>query len=91
MKIIKELGTRVSGSGKRMFVLAQCECGKRIEAIKSKSIFGIEANAKIARIARMNMYVHGDGGSRIYCADSLDKNLTIKPGSKAAKRRKEIF
>ena len=34
------------------------------------------------RIARMNMYLHGDGGSKIYCADSLDKNIgKIGPSS----------
>lgn len=27
------------------------------------------------RIARMNMYLHGDGGSNIFYADSLDKNI----------------
>lgn len=49
--------------------------------IRTKSIFGIEANSKISKIARMNMYVHGDGGSRIYCADSLDKEIEIKRGT----------
>lgn len=27
------------------------------------------------KIARMNMYLHGDGGSNIYYADSLDKRV----------------
>ena len=53
-----------------------------LDVIKTKAVFGIEANPKIARIARINMYVHGDGGARIYCADSLDKNITIKLGTK---------
>ncbi len=52
-----------------------------LEKIKLDSIYGIEANPKISRIARMNMYAHGDGGSRIYCADSLDKNITIIKGT----------
>jgi type I restriction enzyme M protein len=52
-----------------------------LEKIKLDSIFGIEANPKISRIARMNMYAHGDGGSRIYCADSLDKNISITRGT----------
>lgn len=52
-----------------------------LEEIKLKSIFGIEANPKISRIARMNMYAHGDGGSRIYCADSLDKSISITKGT----------
>ena len=52
-----------------------------LEAIKLNSIFGIEANPKISKIARMNMYAHGDGGSRIYCADSLDKKIVITQGT----------
>ena len=45
--------------------------------IKEESVFGIDAGSEPAmyRIARMNMYLHGDGGSRIYCADSLDKHI----------------
>lgn len=57
------------------------EISKRI---KEESIFGIDAGSEPAmyRIARMNMYLHGDGGSKIYCADSLDKNIgKIGPGS----------
>lgn len=52
--------------------------------IKEESIFGIDAGSEPAmyRIARMNMYLHGDGGSKIFCADSLDKNIgRIGPGS----------
>ncbi|MBR9676617.1 N-6 DNA methylase [Candidatus Woesearchaeota archaeon] len=52
-----------------------------MEKIRTEAIFGIEANPKISRIARMNMYVHGDGGSRIYCADSLDKEVSIWRGT----------
>ncbi|BBJ23867.1 N-6 DNA methylase [Candidatus Nitrotoga sp. AM1P] len=48
-----------------------------ISSIKNESIFGIDAGSDpaIYRIARMNMYLHGDGGSHIYHADSLDKTL----------------
>jgi len=49
--------------------------------IKKDTLFGIEGNPKITRIARINMYAHGDGGSRIYCADSLDKNISIQQGT----------
>jgi len=51
-----------------------------IEEILSNNLFGVDANPKITRIARINMYVHGDGGSRIYCADTLDKTVTIERG-----------
>lgn len=50
------------------------------KTIKDKHIFGIDAgkNPPIARIARINMYLHGDGGSRIYFADSLDKKVKVE-------------
>lgn len=48
-----------------------------IARIRNELIFGIDAGSDpaIYRIARMNMYLHGDGGSHIYHADSLDKML----------------
>ncbi len=48
------------------------------EHIKNKicneSLYGIEANERVARIARINMYLHGDGGSHIFHGDGLDTN-----------------
>ncbi len=40
-------------------------------------IYGVDfgKSPPIAQIARINMYLHGDGGSRIYSADALDKEL----------------
>ncbi len=48
-----------------------------IEKICNESIYGIDygKDPPLARIARINMYLHGDGGSRIYYADGLDKKL----------------
>jgi type I restriction enzyme M protein len=45
--------------------------------ICDKCLYGIDLgkDPPLARIARMNMYLHGDGGSRIYYADALDKDL----------------
>lgn len=45
--------------------------------IKTQSIFGIDAGSEPAmfKIARMNMYLHGDGGSNIFYADSLNKEM----------------
>lgn len=53
------------------------ERNKIEKAIKDEHLFGIDAgkNPPIARIARINMYLHGDGGSRIWFADSLDKKV----------------
>ncbi len=48
--------------------------------IKNTHLYGIDSAQKISRVARLNMYLHGDGGSKIFKADSLDKNFTIDPG-----------
>lgn len=48
--------------------------------LTSQTIYGIDSNPDIARIARMNMFLHGDGGSRIYRADTLDKELQVEAG-----------
>jgi len=55
---------------------------KFIEQISNESLYGIDdgIDPPIARIARINMYLHGDGGSRIYFSDTLDKNMFIEPG-----------
>jgi type I restriction enzyme M protein len=47
------------------------------QKIVDESIMGIDAGSAppIYRIARMNMYLHGDGGSNIFFADSLNKNI----------------
>ncbi|MBU0713017.1 N-6 DNA methylase [bacterium] len=40
-------------------------------------LYGIEANERVARIARINMYLHGDGGSHIFHGDGLDSKPFI--------------
>lgn len=46
-----------------------------LDEIANEAIFGIDAGREppIARIARINMYLHGDGGSRIYMTDGLHR------------------
>ena len=46
-----------------------------LSKLQTEALYGIEANDEIGRIARLNMYLHGDGGSQIYIADSLDKEM----------------
>lgn len=48
-----------------------------LETVCNDCLYGIDygKDPPLARIARINMYLHGDGGSRIYYADGLDKNL----------------
>ena len=50
-----------------------------LNKIANESLVGVDAGSDppIARIARINMYLHGDGGSQIYHADALDKVLYI--------------
>ena len=69
--------------------LSNKEAEKLVNDIKSNYIFGIDANPKISKVARMNMYLHGDGGSRIYQTDSLDKKIRIEQGINP-ELRKEI-
>lgn len=53
--------------------LTDLERQKFKQVLYEKHLFGIDASEKIARIARLNMYLHGDGGSTIYTADTLDR------------------
>ena len=50
-----------------------------IKKICDECFYGIDAasNPELARIARINMYLHGDGGSRIYRCDGLDNDILV--------------
>lgn len=51
------------------------------DTIKEKSIYGIDKSEDdIVQATRMNMYLHGDGGSHIFMADSLNKQNQIEDG-----------
>jgi len=45
--------------------------------ICNEMLYGVEANERVARIARINMYLHGDGGSHIFHGDGLDNEPQI--------------
>jgi type I restriction enzyme M protein len=47
--------------------------------ICNECLYGIEANERVARIARINMYLHGDGGSHIFHGDGLDIEPKASP------------
>jgi type I restriction enzyme M protein len=55
--------------------LTKAERVRMLDEVANQAIFGIDAgrDPMIARIARINMYLHGDGGSRIYMTDALRK------------------
>jgi type I restriction enzyme M protein len=63
--------------------LSQREKDQIEKSIKDDRLFGIDAgkDPPVARIARINMYLHGDGGSRIFSADALDKQVRIAPSA----------
>lgn len=51
------------------------------DVIKNNHIWGCEVgkDPNLARIARLNMYLHGDGGATIFNLDGLDKKLEKRP------------
>lgn len=60
--------------------LTDIEKNKLKERIKKDTIYGVDASDDdIVPITRMNMYLHGDGGSHIFLADTLDKDTQIEP------------
>lgn len=48
------------------------------EKICNDCLYGVEANERVARIARINMFLHGDGGSHIFNGDGLDNSPMIE-------------
>lgn len=58
--------------------LSNTEKENLLETIANRCIHGIDygKDPPLARVARINMFLHGDGGSSIYYADALDKDLT---------------
>jgi type I restriction enzyme M protein len=60
--------------------LSGAEKEKLLGEVRDSHLFGIDAgkNPPVARIARINMYLHGDGGSRVYFCDALDRDIMIE-------------
>lgn len=57
--------------------LTPIQRSKLVEHIKNETLFGAEANERVSRVARINMYLHGDGGSHIFNGDGLDNDPQI--------------
>ncbi|MBR9704221.1 N-6 DNA methylase [Candidatus Pacearchaeota archaeon] len=61
--------------------LSNVEKEKLKNEISTKKIWGADANLNISRIARMNMYLHGDGSNMIFwLPDFMDKNVEVEAG-----------
>lgn len=75
-------------------VLGGSEKERILREIRDENLLGIDAgkDPPVARIARINMYLHGDGGSHIYFADALDKMIRIEEGvdPELRKEREEL-
>lgn len=73
--------TRQLKDGPLSQVLSKKEQREIERIIKEERLIGIDAgkDPPVARIARINMYLHGDGGSHVYSADALDKKVCIPP------------
>lgn len=57
--------------------LTNTEQKKLVRKICDKHLYGVEGNERVSRIARINMYLHGDGGSHIFHGDGLDNEPQI--------------
>lgn len=60
--------------------LSAQEKKKQRKAIADGHIYGIDfaKSPNLAKIARLNMYLHGDGGSRIFNVDGLDQEVRVE-------------
>ena len=56
------------------------------ERVCNERLFGVEGNERVSRIARINMYLHGDGGSHIFHGDGLDSDPQTASDMNAERR-----
>lgn len=71
--------------------LTNAERNRLLNEVANEAIFGVDAgqDPPLAKIARINMYLHGDGGSRIYMTDGLHKTPSPS-GTDDAEVRQEV-
>jgi type I restriction enzyme M protein len=88
IEVLTEMRNEVRANGS----LSEKESAQLNEQIANEALFGIDAgqDPPLARIARINMYLHGDGGSRIYAADSLDKAVKTGVGDSPSTELDEL-
>jgi len=78
IEAMAEMSTKITENR----ALSQRERSTLLRRLRRENLWGIDAgkDPQMARIARLNMLLHKDGGSRIYFADALDKQLRTEPG-----------
>lgn len=75
IRVFEELGSQIkdfSDPNKR---------AAYFEDLKTKKLFGMDANPRIAKICKENMFIHGDGHVGVYHADGLLDHEEIKENS----------
>lgn len=63
--------THVRMAAARYFDPGSVEHHRYWHDFATQNLFGLEINEEIARIAKMNMILHGDGHTNVTCADAL--------------------
>lgn len=88
--LIDTLAAMWEGAGR--LPLGSSERAALENQIANHHIVGIDVanDPNLARIARLNMYLHGDGGSRIYHVNALDKELSPQPSDDAETVKEKI-
>ena len=62
-------------------MVAKASSDAEIDRIKAKQLTGVEKSPYVAKIAKMNMFVHGDGRANLVHGDSLEFDLEDQPHS----------
>lgn len=62
-----------------------------LNEVANEAIFGIDASQDppLGKIARINMYLHGDGGSRVYMTDAL-RSVPAPSGTETPEGKEEV-
>lgn len=71
--------------------LTKSKRAELLNEVANEAIFGIDAgqDPPLVKITRINMYLHGDGGSRVYMADGLRKT-PAPSGTDDAEGKQEV-
>lgn len=71
--------------------LTKVKRAELLNEVANEAIFGIDAgqDPPLVKIARINMYLHGDGGSRVYISDGLRKT-PVPSGAADSEGRHEV-
>ncbi|QQS14810.1 MAG: N-6 DNA methylase [Rhodospirillales bacterium] len=85
---LADMWAKVDANG----TLSQADKHALKQEIAVQKIYGVDIGREpnMARLTRMNMYLHGDGGSSIFEADILDKALETLPNDSPEVRAEKL-